>query len=824
MWSFFCNLFSASGRPEPVLGPAVDGPVPIPDGPSEVEADPPAPSFPEPAAYAHSDELFEDELKRVEQLLRAEVFRRRGLTGGTDAVIQGRFGWEATVVNPDCRVRRDRAAAAAEEWETYITARLRLTEDGVRATLKPWRLADEFRLVSNLSQVVPPFGKLPTTRLPRDSVRLNVILLAVLADRVPRYRWAVADLPTDDGATAGELTAGTVLRAAEPDAEPARLRWAELAAGSPLIDADLIALGPADHPARRTVRPDPAVADFLFGTDVLDPALGDAARIVDQERPVNSLPLDEEVRQSIHRLAKWIDGGAVGVGPPPRLTVLFHGPYGSPLLGAARTLWVRSKRPLLAIDTARAPAGADWPAYVRRVYRTARFNGWAVFWESAEVVLNDPAGPARWDALTAAAEVAPLPTLIGSATAWDAAGAFREPRRYFVRIECAVPSSEVRRHVWAHRLRREGNPLLGDGHPDPNATLDTLAAFPFTEGQIDDAMAAARGMALAANPDCPVPDADELFEGCRRQSARRLVSFATRIRPRPDPAIRDRDPHDVLADRVVLPPRPRVQLAELFDRMRHRTLVYRKLGLGPRHGTAGGLVALFAGPSGTGKTHAAVALAELLGTDVYKVDLAAVVSKFVGETEKNLGKVFADAQDANAVLFFDEADALFGKRGEVEQAQDRWANLEVNYLLQRVEDYSGTVVLATNLRQNIDAAFARRVQVLIDFPRPTAEARLRILRGLFRDTRVPTPDEATVLAPVAERLTELSGGNLRNVVVDAVFRAVEETAGGTVQVRIEHLILAAAREYLKMGLLVAPATFGRDWTDLATAKLMLGPA
>src|SRR4029077_394390 len=131
-----------------------------------------------------------------------------------------------------------------------------------------------------------------------------------------------------------------------------------------------------------------------------------------------------------------------------------------------------------------------------------------------------------------------------------------------------------------------------------------------------------------------------------------------------------------------------------------------------------GLVALFTGPSGTGKTMAATVLASVNGKELYKVDIASVVSKFVGETEKNLNRVFTDAQDANAVLFFDEADALFGKRGEVEQAQDRWANMEVNFLLQRIEEYKGTVILASNYRQNIDSAFQRRVQVLIDFKAP----------------------------------------------------------------------------------------------------------
>jgi SpoVK/Ycf46/Vps4 family AAA+-type ATPase len=162
--------------------------------------------------------------------------------------------------------------------------------------------------------------------------------------------------------------------------------------------------------------------------------------------------------------------------------------------------------------------------------------------------------------------------------------------------------------------------------------------------------------------------------------------------------------------------------------------VYHDLGLEHRLSLGRGVVALFTGPPGTGKTLAATTLAGLLRKDLYKVDTAAVASRFVGETEKNLGRVFADVQGANAVLFFDEADALFGKRGEVVQAADRWANLQISFLLQRIEEYTGTVILATNYRENIDPAFFRRVHMLIEFPKPDAADRLGILEGTLART------------------------------------------------------------------------------------------
>jgi SpoVK/Ycf46/Vps4 family AAA+-type ATPase len=206
---------------------------------------------------------------------------------------------------------------------------------------------------------------------------------------------------------------------------------------------------------------------------------------------------------------------------------------------------------------------------------------------------------------------------------------------------------------------------------------------------------------------------------------------------------------------------------------------------------------------------AAELLAREQGVDLYKVDLSAVVSKYVGETEKNLSRVFAEAEDANAIIFFDEADALFGKRGEVKEAQDRWANMEVNYLLQRVEEYAGVVILASNLRQNIDDAFMRRIHVIVEFPFPEASARLRILRGLFpKGLGHPADDE---LQLISDRF-KLSGGSLKNIVLDAAFRALsEEGHRQQPNLTLRHLVLGAAREYQKLGKPLTKSDFGEDF-------------
>jgi SpoVK/Ycf46/Vps4 family AAA+-type ATPase len=203
--------------------------------------------------------------------------------------------------------------------------------------------------------------------------------------------------------------------------------------------------------------------------------------------------------------------------------------------------------------------------------------------------------------------------------------------------------------------------------------------------------------------------------------------------------------------------------------------------------------------------------------------MSAVVSKWVGETEKNINRVFAEVEGANAILFFDEADALFGKRAEVKDAQDRWANMEVNYLLQRIEAYSGTVILASNLRQNIDAAFLRRIHLIVDFPFPDEGLRAQIYRQIFPET-IARPEDG-VLDRLAKNF-RLTGGSIKNSVVDATFRALSAERydeEGRPQVTESDLVLATVREYQKLGRPITPEEFRDDYYTWAVESLLNPP-
>ena len=315
---------------------------------------------------------------------------------------------------------------------------------------------------------------------------------------------------------------------------------------------------------------------------------------------------------------------------------------------------------------------------------------------------------------------------------------------------------------------------------------DVAAKFRLSIGQIHEASDVARLSAAARGAS--EPTASDLDEGARQASSSRLGELASRL----DPVHRWED--------LVLPERQISLLRSISSYLRHRDLVLQEWGYEKTVARTQGLKAMFAGESGTGKTMAAQVLANELGLELYRVDLATVVSKYIGETEKNLDRIFGAAEGSNAILFFDEADALFGKRSGVSDAHDRYANIEVAYLLQKMEGYIGAVVLATNYRSNIDDAFLRRLDFVVDFPFPEPDDRRRIWELLLPE-QAPVADDVD-LDFLATRF-KLSGGGIRNCSLAAAFIAAEET--GTIS--MEHLVRAVALEYGKLGRLTLEADF-----------------
>jgi hypothetical protein len=344
-----------------------------------------------------------------------------------------------------------------------------------------------------------------------------------------------------------------------------------------------------------------------------------------------------------------------------------------------------------------------------------------------------------------------------------------------------------RRAAWEECLSQEG--MSQEGIAFPPALFDDLASrFALSHSQIQDSVRAAQqNHALSEHSDIPLQEED-LLEAARAQSGHELGRLAPKVQL----------VHTW--NDLVLPDATLRQVHDTASAIRHQHVVYAKWGFGQRLAASRGLKILFAGASGTGKTMTAAVVARDLGLDLYKIDLSAVVSKYIGETEKNLDRIFRAAHSSNAILFFDEADALFGKRSEVNDAHDRYANIEVAYLLQKMEEHDGAVILASNLSRNIDQAFSRRMHYVVEFPLPAEPQRDQLWRGMFPPDAPLAPDvDFAFLA----RQFPISGGDIKNVVLAAAFLAAQD--GQVITMR--HLIDAMRQQSIKRGKVPAAADF-----------------
>jgi hypothetical protein len=470
----------------------------------------------------------------------------------------------------------------------------------------------------------------------------------------------------------------------------------------------------------------------------------------------------------------------------------------------ARVVWhLRgddSADPDLPAGTVRVPATgdpADRPAeptllLVNGADRESRLRAVERQWPGhGRLVCPAPGTPAAWAAVVREATLGDLVAVLELDRPLDAAGrdavaradhlawvlssTAELPLEFVPALpwrEVRVPSGEADEQDWQDAL---GIP------PDP--------AYRLSRDQLRLVAAASRA------------DEGRVGPAVRRLAGGHLEGLAVRIRPRRG------------WDDLVLPADDANQIRELIARHRRRGMVYGEWRF-PTVPSVG-IVALFAGPSGTGKTLAAEVVAGELGLDLYKVDLSSVVSKYIGETEKNLERIFGAAAAGDMVLFFDEADALFGKRSEVSDAHDRYANIEVAYLLQRLEAYDGLVVLATNLQRNIDQAFLRRISVAIDFVLPERAERRAIWAMAFPAAAPVSDLDIEFLA----RQFKVSGGIIHNAALGAAFLAAEEGAN----IGMSHVVLALKREFQKLGRLRTEAEFDR-YFDLVNRDADAAPA
>ena len=329
-------------------------------------------------------------------------------------------------------------------------------------------------------------------------------------------------------------------------------------------------------------------------------------------------------------------------------------------------------------------------------------------------------------------------------------------------VEVNKPTPEEQEQLWTDVLQGQTNDL-------PQRLAEQ---FSFSQNEINRLAKIALDRTAENNPLLN----DDLWQACRIAARAGMEQLAQRIDAKAD------------WDQLVLPPAQNALLHQITDQVAYRNRVYEDWGFREQMNRGLGINALFAGESGTGKTMAAEVIANELKLDLFRIDISAVVSKYIGETEKNLRKLFDAAEDSGAILFFDEADALFGKRSEVKDSHDRYANIEINYLLQRMESYRGLAILATNMKSALDKAFVRRLRFIVDFPFPDVEQRKEIWGKVFPSN---TPiDDSLDLSRLAK--FNLTGGNIHNVALNAAFLAAQENGAITMP-----LLLNATRTEFK---------------------------
>jgi hypothetical protein len=534
----------------------------------------------------------------------------------------------------------------------------------------------------------------------------------------------------------------------------------------PLIRYDLISTFPDAAQREPTLlghflKVDTRIVDYVLGHDYADPRINAAVQLLPPISTFEDLPLPAEQQSTLAR--------SLSLNP----VLYFYGTYGAGTREAAQAVGGALGMPVMAVDLTRLQTLATetniaLERLARLALREAHLAGGILLFDNWHSVLDPHHVAPDW--LLRAALDYPRPVVLSGKEAWEPHAIARD--RPIMRLPFSVPDFEDRMAIW----RR----FLGGAVPE---SLNELAdKFRLTGGQIRDAVRTARD--LAAWRGEAEPTLADLYAGSRAQSNRKLSNLAQKV------------PSRYGWDDLVLPADRVQQLHELCEQIQHGHRVYDEWGFGRKLANARGLSALFAGVSGTGKTMSADVIGGALGLDVYKIDLSTVVSKYIGETEKNLGSIFDEAEQSNAILFFDEADALFGKRSEVKDAHDRYANIETGYLLQRMESYTGITILATNLRQNLDEAFTRRLDFMLDFPFPEPPDRERLWRVTFPKD---TPIDRDVDFPALAHHYRLAGGNIRNAVMASAFLAA---ADGSAAVGMRHILHAVKREYQKMGKLI----------------------
>lgn len=611
-----------------------------------------------------------------------------------------------------------------------------------------------------------------------DPFEIDIILIGLAPELDLKYEKLYSYLQND--VTKKKPAVDLVLNLLFPTIEEKIKARAYFSPFAPLLKDHLIHLVEGEANASLSlissfIKIDERIINFLLGFDEPDVKIRSYSRIVKPEKSFGDLILPSEFKNKLMNILNRYSKNRCP------LKLLFCGPPGSGKKTAAEVICREAGTNLMVMDS-KIFLENQFIEAADLVIREALLQGSALYLQNFDILLEDrePRELKNSPEFLVQALMT-FPGLVFLAGKESMEFGKSLINNGFIPCNFPLPSYLIRKQLWESCLK--------DCKLNEDVDLSALASkFRFSGGQIRDAAHTACNFAGERN-QASVLSMGDLYKGCKVQSNQKLSSLALKT-----------SSHYTWED-IVLPKETLEHLKEVSGFIKYKGKVHFYWGFEKKLSLGKGLNVLFSGAPGTGKTMAAEVLANEVKLDLYKIDLSSVVSKYIGETEKNLKKIFDEAETSNSILFFDEADALFGKRSEVKDAHDRYANIETAYLLQKMEEYEGVVILASNFRKNMDEAFLRRLHFTIEFPLPDDNARKDIWRKTFpKETPLSGDVDFAFLSKF-----KLAGGNIKNIVLAASFLAAEDSE----YVTMEHIIKAIKREYQKIGKLFTEADFGQ---------------
>ncbi len=702
--------------------------------------------------YEHPWEHIADELRRLDIFIEAGL---RSMTAPADDPALDPFRGLVVTETEARRLLHDEG-------------RFALLGDDERQELAAWDDYIASRVASTMKQGIP----LPLLRI-REAFRLDAwdvrCLVAAMAPDIDRkYEKLYAYL--QDDMTSKFASVDLLLRLCCRSERERRDAFPRLLPHSPLF-AFLRKEAP-DGAARaalsRPIRADERIVAYALGFDWTYAGAMSGMRRYEAADPLPALATDQDAGDRLEAHLR----AAVGASAP--VVYMIHGPTGSGKTLQARRAAGSIGKGLLEWDAGAAPVEEEpFKETIDAALREARLVGAVPAFDRLHALVA--AGDRRIDWLADRLRRHDGPAFLMSENAWQPERPFEDAA--WVDVPLRLPEPSTRRRLW-----REA---VGEAFPLPDAEASALAAkFRFTPGRIERTVRTAERLlawerGTGAEADSP-RDAKALHRAGYMQVRHRLGEKAVKLEPK------------FAWDDLIVPDDTKSLLRQACNRLLYRNVVFGDWGFERKFAYGKGISMLFTGPPGTGKTMSAMVMAREMDAELYRIDLSRMVSKYIGETEKNLSDIFDEAQLSGAILFFDEADALFGKRSEVKDAHDKYANMETSYLLQKMEEYDGLTILATNFAQNLDEAFTRRIQFIVRYPFPDPAQREQLWRSTF-------PSESPVVHDIdfeyLSRTFDLAGGPIKNVVLTAAFLAAEEG----VPIGMKHLIEAVKQEYKKTG-------------------------